>query len=208
RRDGAGARALSRPDHLGCAHPLGRRRRVASVPAEDAERQAVALRTRPRALRLLRPLRRARDRALRRRAVRTRPGPRAGAVPRVALLSRCAERRRAERLQRDRAGGRAAGQSAGADSRSCRVLLALSSRQSRSPFARRKPTDSKGVAGSPRSVQAASAVVAPNDSAISRKVAPTRRRNRAAAARKSAKKRRSGRPRLATPDSPGIGKAK
>ena len=50
----------------------------------------------------------ARDRHVRRRPVRARPGPRADPVPRLALPSRHAERRRPGRLQRARAAARAA----------------------------------------------------------------------------------------------------
>ena len=43
-REGRDPRAASRPDHLGCADPLGRRRGRAAVRAGDAELEAVALR--------------------------------------------------------------------------------------------------------------------------------------------------------------------
>src|SRR5439155_328154 len=68
--DEAGARAVPRPDHLGCADPLARGRGRAAVPAANAERQAVAARQRPAALRALRGLRGSRHRALRRRRLR------------------------------------------------------------------------------------------------------------------------------------------
>ena len=60
RRDPAGARAAPPPAHLGLPDPLGRRRRGAALPARVPELEAVALRLRPAALRLLRLLRRAR----------------------------------------------------------------------------------------------------------------------------------------------------
>ena len=89
-----------RPHHLGRADPLVGRRRGAAVRAAVPERQAVALRLARAAVRVLRPLRRARHRAVRRRAVRARPGPRADPAPRLALLRRRPERRRARRVQR------------------------------------------------------------------------------------------------------------
>ena len=66
------------------------------------ELEAVALRQRQAPLRLLRPLRRERDRGLWRRPVRARPGPRPDPAPRLALPRRRAERRRAEGVQRRR----------------------------------------------------------------------------------------------------------
>ena len=89
--------AAPRPHHLGRADPLGRRRRGAAVPAAVLNVEAVALRHAARAARLLRLLRRARDRALRRRPVRARPGPRPDPVPGVAVPPGRAERRRAAR---------------------------------------------------------------------------------------------------------------
>jgi hypothetical protein len=71
------ARAPPRPHHLGRADPLGGRHRGARLPAQDRQREAVALRLGRGAVRRLRLLRRARDRDLRRRPVRARRGPRA-----------------------------------------------------------------------------------------------------------------------------------
>jgi hypothetical protein len=93
-------RALPRPDHLGRDHPLRGRRRGAALPAERPEHQAVALRQPAGPPRHVRLLRRARDRRLRRRAVRARAGPRTDPVPRLALQCGRSERRRARRLQR------------------------------------------------------------------------------------------------------------
>ena len=98
----AGARAAPRPAHLGLPDPLGRRRRGARMAAALPQLEAVALRERAAALRLLRPLRGERDRGLRRRPVRARPGPRPDPAPRLALPPRGAERRRAEGVQRGR----------------------------------------------------------------------------------------------------------
>ena len=76
-RDAAGARAAPRPAHLGLPIHSVADVDALAVAAAVPELEAVALRLRPAALRLLRPLRGARDRALRRRPVRARPGPRA-----------------------------------------------------------------------------------------------------------------------------------
>ena len=73
--------------------------------------------------RRLRLLRRARHRRVRRRPVRARPRPRADPVPRLAVPPRHAERRRAGRLQRPRAGGRPALQPARARARGDRLPL-------------------------------------------------------------------------------------
>ena len=102
RRDAPRARAAPRTAHLGLSDPFGGRRRGARVAAALPELEAVALRQRQAALRLLRPLRRERDRGLRRRPVRARPGTRPDPAPRVALPPRDAERRRAEGVQRGR----------------------------------------------------------------------------------------------------------
>ena len=90
----------SRPDHVGRRDPRMERRRGAAVPASLPELQAVAVRLGAAALRLLRRVRAARDRALRRRPVRARPGPRPDPDARLALPRRRAERRRARGLQR------------------------------------------------------------------------------------------------------------
>ena len=95
-------RAAPRPDHLGRADPLGRRRRRAPVPAADAELEAVAVRQSLQAL--LDFYDSCAERgivALRRRPVRARPGPRADPVPGVAVPPGRAERRRAVRVQPD-----------------------------------------------------------------------------------------------------------
>ena len=87
---------LPRPDHLGRADPRRRRHRGARVPA--ARRSTSSRRgSGPGAelLRTLRVVRRARDRHLRRRAVRAGRRARADPVPRVALPPRRAERHRA-----------------------------------------------------------------------------------------------------------------
>ena len=63
----------------------------ARMAAALPQLEAVALRERPAALRLLRPLRGERDRGLRRRPVRARPRPRPDPAPRLALPFRCAE---------------------------------------------------------------------------------------------------------------------
>ena len=108
RRDAADPRAARGPHHVGRADPLGRGHREPPVAAADDQHQAVALRRRQAALRRLRLLRRARDRRLRRRPVGARPGPRTDPVPRLALPSGHAERRRSARLQRARAAARIA----------------------------------------------------------------------------------------------------
>ena len=81
-------------------------------PPRTLNSQAVALRPARRAARLLRLLRRARDRPLRRRHVRAGAGSRAGPVPRLALPPGWPERRRAARVQRSRAAARPAGEPA------------------------------------------------------------------------------------------------
>ena len=101
-RDASDTRAARRSHHVGRADPLGRGHREPSVAAAHDQHQAVALRRRQAALRRLRLLRRARDQALRRRPVGARPGPRTDPVPRLALPSGHAERRRSGRLQRAR----------------------------------------------------------------------------------------------------------
>ena len=101
------ARAAPRPDHLGRADPLLGRRRGAAVRAALPQLQAVALRLGRAPVRVLRPLRRARDRPLRRRAVRARRRPRPDPAARRAVPSGRPERRRARRLQRARAACRA-----------------------------------------------------------------------------------------------------
>ncbi len=94
-----------RAGHLGRADPLDRRHRGdAVVAAADGQRQALALRPDPQPLRRLRLLRAARDRRLRRRPDRARPGPRPDPVPGLDLPSRHPQRRGAGRLQRPRAG--------------------------------------------------------------------------------------------------------
>ncbi|CAA9511478.1 MAG: hypothetical protein AVDCRST_MAG13-2807, partial [uncultured Solirubrobacteraceae bacterium] len=105
-RGAPGARA--RPDHLGRDHPLHRRHPRPAVRAPDGERQAVAARRPAAPAGLLRVLRRAGHRDVRRRPVRARRGPRAGPAPGLALPPRRAERRRAGRLQRARAARRPA----------------------------------------------------------------------------------------------------
>ena len=102
RGDAPRARAAPRPADLGLPDPLRRRRRGARVAAAVPQLEAVALRQRAAAVRLLRPLRRERDRGLRRRPVRARPRPRADPAPGVALPPGRAERRRAEGVQRGR----------------------------------------------------------------------------------------------------------
>ena len=79
------------------------RRRGAPVPATLPQLQAVALRLARAAVRVLRPLRRARDRALRRRPVRARGRPRPDPAARGAVPPGRPQRRRARRLQRARA---------------------------------------------------------------------------------------------------------
>ncbi|CAA9507807.1 MAG: hypothetical protein AVDCRST_MAG13-2632, partial [uncultured Solirubrobacteraceae bacterium] len=90
-RGAPGARA--RPDHVGRDHPLRRRHPRPAVRAPDGERQAVAARRPAAPAGLLRVLRRARHRDVRRRPVRARRGPRAGPAPGLALPPRRAERR-------------------------------------------------------------------------------------------------------------------
>ena len=72
--DRRGAAPAPRPDHLGRQHPRRRRRRRTPVRAADGQRQALALRTAARAVPDVRHLCGARDRHVRRRAVRARPG--------------------------------------------------------------------------------------------------------------------------------------
>ena len=76
------------------------------VAAAVDQHQAVAVRQLAATVRRVRLLRGERHRALRRRSVRARPGARSHPVPRLALPSRSAERRGAERLQRERAAAR------------------------------------------------------------------------------------------------------
>ena len=91
-----------------------RSRDIEALPlaAEDRERQAVAVRIGRAAVRGVRLLRGARDRRVRRRPVRARGRARPHPVPRRALPSGHAERRRARRLQSARSGARAAGEPA------------------------------------------------------------------------------------------------
>src|SRR5439155_22557700 len=96
---------------------------AAPVPASHAELEALALRAPRRAAPLLRPLRAARDRALRGRHVRARARPRPDPVPRVALPRGWPERRRSRRLQRPRADARPAAQPAAAVARAAGVSL-------------------------------------------------------------------------------------
>src|SRR4029077_15582777 len=117
-----------RARHLGCADPLGRRRRGARLPAARAQLEALALRATWRAARLLRLLRRQRHLSLRRRHVRARSRPRADPVPRFALPSRRPERRRAARLQRSRAAARPAAEPAPARARGPGLSLARARR--------------------------------------------------------------------------------
>ena len=107
------ARRASRPHHVGRGDPRVDRRRGIAVRAARAQLQTVTVRLGEAALRLLRRVRGAQDRALRRRPVRARAGTRADPAARLALPSRRAERRRPGRLQRDRAGRRPARFTAG-----------------------------------------------------------------------------------------------
>ena len=110
--DAAALADAPRPDHLGRRDPRVERRRGAAVQAALPEQQAVSVRLGPAALRLLRRVREARDRAVRRRPVRARPGPRPDPVARLDLPRRRTERRGARRLQRARARRRAAAEPA------------------------------------------------------------------------------------------------
>ncbi len=81
---------------LGRQHPLDRRHRVASLQARDGQHQALAPGRPAEPPRRLRLLRRARNRELRRRAVRARRGTRSEPVPRLAVPCRRPQRRRAD----------------------------------------------------------------------------------------------------------------
>ena len=133
-RDAAGAGAAPRPAHLGLPDPLRRGHRRARVAAALPQLEAVALRLRPEALRLLRRLRGARDRALRGRPVRARSGPRPDPAPRLALPRGHAERRRAEGVQRRRPQARPAAEPAPAGVRRARV-----------PVSYKRPITSRGA---------------------------------------------------------------
>ena len=89
------ARAPSRPHHVGRAAAQRRRRPGPAVPAADAQREALALRGAASAPGLLRPLRGARDRLLRRRPDRAGRRARADPVPGVALPPGRPQRHRA-----------------------------------------------------------------------------------------------------------------
>ena len=101
-------------DRLSFDAPIHSLADVDALPMRDRapQHQAVALRDAVSPVRVHRRLPRARHRALRRWAVRARRRAGPGAGDREPLLSRHAERRRAARLQRARAGGRPAAEPA------------------------------------------------------------------------------------------------
>ena len=107
--DAGRARAAPRADHLGRGDPRVERRRGAAVPSALPQLEAVAVRIGAAAVRLLRRVRARGHRPLRRRPVRARPRPRPDPAARLALPPGRAERRRAGRVQRERAGGGPAG---------------------------------------------------------------------------------------------------
>ncbi|CAA9493076.1 MAG: hypothetical protein AVDCRST_MAG38-2759, partial [uncultured Solirubrobacteraceae bacterium] len=109
------------PHHLGRSHPLGRGRARTRCRTARPELQAVALRLLARADALLRLLRRAQHRPLRRRPVRARPRPRSDPAARRADPSRRTQRRGAARARLGRLPGRPAGQPARSGARKRRI---------------------------------------------------------------------------------------
>ena len=103
RRHAAGAGAAPRPADLGRADPLGRRRRGAPFPPRTLNVKPSRFGSLRRLLEFYDCCAANGDRALRRRPVRARAGPRPDPAARLALPPRRAERRRAGRLQRGRA---------------------------------------------------------------------------------------------------------
>ena len=174
-RDRRAARAASRPGDVGRPDPLVGRRRGAAVRAALPQLQALALRRPAAALRVLRPVRRGGDRALRRRPVRARHRAHADPAARGAVPSGRLERRRARRVQRP---GTAVG--AARRARSHWSSSPASARASRTSGGATRTAARRGRSGAPPGTPAGSPPRSPPGSrrARTRPASPTGSRTR------------------------------